>query len=119
MRLVADHSLEFLNLWILMLLYSLPILLVVVFRKHVFHPTASRFSSARSSREYRLFIASKFIMLFYFLYAIALPIRLETAVAITGLAVYAVGFVFYSAAWITVAVCGGGKVVCRKALQFS
>lgn len=119
MRVFADHSFGFLNLWVLMLLYLLPILLVIVVRKHVFHPTASRFSNARSSREYRFFVMSKFIMLIYFLYAVAIPIRLDTAVAKIGLAVYSLGFAFYSAAWITAAIYGGGKVISNGPFRFS
>lgn len=119
MRVVAAHSLGFFNLWILMALYALPILLTIFVRKHVFHPTSSRFSSARSSREYGLFVVSKFIMLIYFLYAIAIPIRLDTPIAMVGLAVYSVGFLCYSAAWITVAISGGAKVVSNGPFRFS
>jgi len=118
-RLLPVHSFGLFNLWILMVLYSLPILLTIIIRKGVFHPTSSRFSSARSSREYRFFIASKFIMLIYFLYAFAIPIHLDTPIAITGLAIYTVGFVFYSAAWITVAISGGGEVVSNGPFRFS
>ena len=119
MSLFAVHSFGFFHLWILMILYALPILLTIFIHKGVFHPTSSRFSSDRSSREYRLFIVSKVIMLFYFLYALAIPIHLDKPIAIVGLAIYAVGFVFYSAAWITVAISGGGEVVSNGPYRFS
>ena len=102
-----------------MVLYSLPILLTVIVRSRVFHPTSSRFSSARSSGEYRFFIVSKFIMLIYFLYALAIPIHLDTPITIIGLIMYTIGFVFYSAAWITVAVSGRGTVVSTGPFRFS
>jgi protein-S-isoprenylcysteine O-methyltransferase Ste14 len=119
MRVIAVHSFGFFNLWILMVLYSLPILFTLIFHKHIFQPTSSRFSSSRSSREYNIFILSKIIMLVYFLYAIFIPIRLDTPIAITGLIVYIVGFAFYSAAWITVCISGGGKVVSNGPFRFS
>ena len=119
MSFFAAHSFGLFNLWILMVLYSLPILLTIFIHRGVFHPTSSRFSSARSSREYRLFIVSKFIMLFYFLYALAIPIHLDTPIAIIGLTIYAVGFLFYSAAWITIAISGGGEVVSNGPFRFS
>lgn len=119
MRLLPVHSFGLFNLWILMVLYSLPILLTIIVRKRIFHPTSSRFSSARSSREYRFFIASKFIMLGYFLYAFAIPIQLDTPITVIGLAIYAAGFVLYSAAWITVAISGGGAVLSNGPFRFS
>jgi protein-S-isoprenylcysteine O-methyltransferase Ste14 len=119
MKVIAVHSFGFFNLWILMVLYSLPILLTLIFHKHIFQPTSSRFSSSRSSREYNIFILSKIIMLVYFLYAIVIPIHLDTPIAITGLIVYVIGFVFYSAAWITVSISGGGKVVSNGPFRFS
>jgi len=102
-----------------MVLYSLPILLTVILRKRAFQPTSSRFSSSRSSREYRLFIVSKIIMLIYFLYAIVIPIRLDSPTAVSGLIIYGIGFAFYSAAWITVVISGGGKVIANGPFQFS
>jgi protein-S-isoprenylcysteine O-methyltransferase Ste14 len=119
MRFFAVHSFGIVNLWILMLLYSLPILLTIIIHKGVFHPTSSRFSSARSSREYRLFIVSKSIMLIYFLYAIILPIHLDKPIVMAGLVIYAVGFMLYAAAWITVAISGGGKVLSNGPFRFS
>jgi protein-S-isoprenylcysteine O-methyltransferase Ste14 len=119
MTFFAVHSFGFINLWILMVLYSLPILLTIVLHKHVFQPTSSRFSTSRSSREYRLFVVSKIIMLVYFLYAFMIPIHLDTPIAVTGLIIYVIGFSFYSAAWITVSISGGGKVISNGPFRFS
>jgi len=119
MNIFAVHSFGFFNLWLLMALYALPILLTIILCKHVFQPTSSRFSSSRNSREYNLFIASKIIMLIYFLYSIVVPVRLDTSFAITGLVVYIIGFLFYSAAWITIATSGGGRVISKGPFQFS
>lgn len=119
MSIFAEHTPGFFNLWLLMVLYTLPIILTIIFRKHVFQPTSSRFSSSRSSREYNLFVISKILMLIYFLYAIVIPIRLEASFAIIGLIVYIIGFVFYSAAWITIAKSEKGKVFSRGPFRFS
>ena len=113
------HSLSLLNLWILMVLYALPILCTLIINKRIFHPTASRFSSSRSKRELNLFIISKFFMLLYFLYAIAIPIHINTAFAIIGLIIYITGFAFFSATWITIVVSGGGKVFSKGPFRFS
>ena len=119
MNIFAVHSFGFFNLWLLMALYALPILLTIILHKHVFQPTSSRFSNSRSSREYNLFIVSKIIMLVYFLYSIVVPVRLDTSFAITGLAIYIIGFLFYSAAWIAIATSGGGKVISTGPFRFS
>jgi len=58
-------------------------------------------------------------MLIYFLYSIVVPVRLDTSFAITGLVVYIIGFLFYSAAWITIATSGGGRVISKGPFQFS
>jgi len=111
MNVFADHSFGFFNLWLLMLLYALPILVTVVCRRGVFRPTTSRFASSRNRREYLLFIASKMTMLVYFLYSVVLPMHLDTVVVLVGLVVYMLGFIFYLAAWITIAASGGAKVI--------
>ena len=119
MDLFAVHSFAFFNLWLLMVLYTVPILLTVIFHRHVFHLTSAEFSSSRNAVERRLFIASKFLMLFYFLYAIVLPVRLDSTWAIAGLIVYGIGFAFYSAAWITIATSEGGRVFCDGPFRLS
>jgi protein-S-isoprenylcysteine O-methyltransferase Ste14 len=119
MNLFAVHAFGFFNLWLLMVLYALPILLTIVFHKHVFHPTSSRFSSSRNASERRLFIVSKIIMLIYFLYAIVVPVRLDTAYGIIGLVIYGIGFAFYSAAWIIIATSEGGRVFSDGPFRFS
>jgi len=119
MNIFAVHSFGFFNIWLLMVLYALPILLTIIFHKHVFYPTSSRFSSSRSSREHTLFIVSKIIMLIYFLYAIVVPAHLDTSYAITGFIIYIIGFAVYSAAWITIATSKGGKIFSNGPFRFS
>ena len=119
MRIFAVHSFGFFNLWLLMVIYALPILLTIIFNKHVFLLTSSRFSSSRSSREYNLFIISKIIMLVYFLYAIVVPIRLDPSTATIGLFIYTIGFVFYSTAWLTIATTRRGKIFVTGPFRFS
>jgi protein-S-isoprenylcysteine O-methyltransferase Ste14 len=119
MSIFADHSLEFYNLWVLMVLYALPILLTIILRKRVFEPTSSRFASSRSSQEYNLFIVSKILMLIYFLYSTVVPINLDTAIGITGLVIYIVGFAFYSVAWMTIAQAKKGEVFSSGPFRFS
>lgn len=119
MSIFAEHSLGFFNLWLLMVLYALPMLITIMLRDRVFQPTSSRFSSSRGSREYNLFIISKILMLIYFLYAIVIPIRLEKLSAIIGLIVYIIGFSFYSVAWITIAQSEKGKVFSSGPFRFS
>jgi protein-S-isoprenylcysteine O-methyltransferase Ste14 len=119
MRIFAEHSLGIFNLWLLMVLYTLPILFTIIIRKRIFQTTSSHFSSSRSSREYHLFIVSKFLMLIYFLYSIAIPIRLDTLLAISGFVFYLIGFGLYSAAWITIAKSERGKVFTRGPFRFS
>ena len=119
MRVFAVHSFGSFNLWLLMVLYGLPILLTIIFHKRVFLPTSSRFSSSRSSREYNLFIISKIFMLIYFLYAIMVPIHLDISTAIIGLMIYIIGFLFYSTAWLTIATSRGGKIFSTGPFRFS
>jgi protein-S-isoprenylcysteine O-methyltransferase Ste14 len=119
MSILPDHSLGFFNLWLLMGLYALPIILTILFRKHIFKATSSCFSSSRSSREYNLFIVSKFLMLIYFLYSIVVPIQLDTFLAVLGFVIYIVGFIFYSAAWVTIARSGSGTVFTQGPFRFS
>ena len=113
------HSLSLLNLWILMVLYALPILCTLIINKHIFHATVSRFSSSRSKRELNLFIISKFLMLLYFLYAVAIPIHITTTFAIIGFIIYITGFAFFSATWITISLSGEGKVFSKGPFRFS
>jgi protein-S-isoprenylcysteine O-methyltransferase Ste14 len=119
MDLFAVHSFGIFNLWLLMVLYTLPILLTVIFRRHVFGRTSAQFSSSRNTLERRLFIASKFFMLFYFLYAIVLPVRFDSTWAIFGLVIYGIGFAFYAAAWITIATSQRGRVFSGGPFRFS
>jgi protein-S-isoprenylcysteine O-methyltransferase Ste14 len=119
MRIFAEHSLGIFNLWLLMVVYTLPMLLTIIFRKRVFQPTRSRFSSSRSSREFIQFFVSKFLMLIYFLYSIAIPIRFDTLLAVSGFVIYFIGFGFYSASWITIAKSEKGKVFTRGPFRFS
>jgi protein-S-isoprenylcysteine O-methyltransferase Ste14 len=119
MSIFPDHSFGFFNLWVLMVLYILPIILTVILRKGVFEPTSSRFASSRSTREYNLFVVSKILMLIYFLYSVVIPISLDTAVAIIGFVIYIVGFAFYSAAWITIARSKKGAVFSNGPFRFS
>lgn len=119
MSILPDHSLGFYNLWLLMGLYALPIILTVLFRKGIFQATSSRFSSSRSSREYNLFIVSKFLMLAYFLYSVVVPIQLDTLLAVLGLVTYVVGFLFYSAAWVTIARSGSETLFTQGPFRFS
>lgn len=119
MRIFTEHTLGFFNLWLLMFLYTLPIFLILIFDKHVFQSTTSRFSSSRGSREYILFIISKILMLMYFLYAIVMPMHYDTSSAIIGLMIYVIGFALYSATWITIAKTEKGKVFSRGPYRFS
>jgi protein-S-isoprenylcysteine O-methyltransferase Ste14 len=119
MSIFIDHSPGFFNLWILMVLYAIPIILTVILRKRVFEPTSSRFASSRSSHEYKLFIISKILMLIYFLYSAVIPIYLDTAFAITGLVIYIIGFAIYSVAWITIARSKKGEVISSGPFRFS
>jgi protein-S-isoprenylcysteine O-methyltransferase Ste14 len=119
MSVLSEQSLGFFNVWLLMVLYTLPILFTIIFSKHVFQSTSSRFSSSRNSREYNLFVISKMLMLIYFLYSIVVPIYLDTAYAITGLVIYIIGFGFYSAAWITIAQSKRGKIFSSGPYRFS
>jgi protein-S-isoprenylcysteine O-methyltransferase Ste14 len=119
MSIFAEHSFGFFNLWVLMVLYVLPILLTVIFRKGVFEATSSRFASSRSTREYNLFVVSKILMLIYFLYSAVVPIRLDSAVAIIGFVIYFMGFAFYSAAWIIIARSKKGEVFSTGPFRFS
>lgn len=119
MRVFPVHSFGFFNLWLLMVIYALPILLTIIFHKHVFLPTSSRFSSSRSSREYNLFIISKIFMLIYFLYAIVVPVHLNTSTATIGLLIYIMGFVFYATAWLTIATSRGGKIFSSGPFRYS
>jgi protein-S-isoprenylcysteine O-methyltransferase Ste14 len=119
MSILSEHSLGFCNLWLLMVVYALPIILTVIFRKRIFQSTSSRFSSSRKSREYNLFIGSKILMLIYFLYAILIPVHINTIAAIFGLVIYSVGFAFYSASWITIAKTEKGKVFSQGPFRLS
>lgn len=119
MRIFAVHSFGFFNLWLLMVIYALPILLTIIFNKHVFLRTSSSFSSSRSAREVNLFIISKIIMLIYFLYAIVIPIHLDLSTATIGLFIYTIGFVFYSSAWLTIATTREGKIFHTGPFRFS
>ena len=102
-----------------MVLYALPILLTVFIRKHIFRPTSSHFSSMRSSQEYRLFMISKYLMLVYFLYAIVIPIRLDTSFSLVGAIIFIIGFVIYTIAWINMGTSEKGKVFSRGMFRFS
>jgi protein-S-isoprenylcysteine O-methyltransferase Ste14 len=119
MSLFVDHSLGFFNLWLLVVLYALPIFLTIIFRKRVFEPTSSRFSRSRSSRECFLFILSKILMLIYFLYSIVVPVSFHTPIAIIGIVVYSIGFVIYAFAWNTIAQSEKGKVFSSGPFRFS
>lgn len=119
MSIFPDHSFGLFNLWVLMVLYVVPMLLTVILRKGVFESTSSRFASSRSSREFNLFIISKILMLIYFLYSIVVPIFLDTAIVIIGFAIYLIGFAFYSAAWITIARSKKGAVFSNGPFRFS
>lgn len=119
MSIFAEHSLGFFNLWLLMVLYLLPIFLIMIFRKGVFQPTSSRFSSLRGSQEYKLFVAAKFLMLAYFLYAIVIPVHLDSLFAQIGVLIYIIGFAFYSAAWIAIAKSKQGEVFSQGPFRFS
>ena len=119
MSIFPKHSLDISNLWLLMVLYSLPIIITLLFKKHVFQSTASRFSSSRNSSEYNLFVLSKVFMLFYFLYAFFVPIQYNSLPAIFGIVIYFVGFALYSAAWITIATSERRKVFSQGVYQYS
>ena len=119
MSFFAKHSLGFFNLWLLMVLYSLPIILTIIYKTRVFQPTASRFSSSRNSREYNLFVISKVLMLMYFLYAVLVPIRYNTLSAIIGIAIYAIGFALYVVAWITISTSERGKIFSHGLYRFT
>jgi len=119
MSIFAEHMVGFFNLWLLMVLYLSPMLLTLLLRGRIFQATSSRFSSSRGSREYNLFVGSKILMLVCFLYAIGIPIRLQTYTAIIGLIMYVVGFALYSAAWITIAKSEKGKIFSSGLYRFS
>jgi protein-S-isoprenylcysteine O-methyltransferase Ste14 len=119
MSIFPKHSLDFFNLWLLMALYSLPIIITILFKKRVFQSTASRFSSSKHSSEYNLFVFSKVMMLFYFLYAIFVPIQYNSLPAIIGIAIYFAGFILYSAAWRTIATSERRKVFSQGVYQYS
>lgn len=119
MKIFADHSLGFFNLWIMVVLYSLPILFTITIRKRVFEPTSSRFSSSRSSYDKNFFIISKFIMLIYFLYSIVVPMHLGTVIGMIGLTIYSIGYVIYATAWITIAKSEKGKIFSNGPFRYS
>ena len=119
MSIFANHSLGIFNLWILAVLYSLPILFTITFRKRVFEPTSSRFTSSRSSSEKNLFIISKILMLIYFLYSIVVPVHLDTVSGMIGLTIYIIGFAIYTTAWLTIAKSEKGKIFNSGPFRFS
>lgn len=119
MSIFADHSLGIFNLWILVVLYLLPILFTITFRKRVFETTSSRFNSSRSSIEKNLFIISKNLMLIYFLYSIVVPVQLDTVSGMIGLTIYIIGYVIYTTAWITIAKSEKGKIFSNGPFRFS
>ena len=119
MHIWPEHALGVFNLWLLMVLYSVPILLTIRLRKRVFHSTSSHFSRSRGSCRYRFFVGSKIFMLIYFLYAIVIPIRCETPSAGIGIILYIVGFTIYSAAWWTVATSAHGSIFSKGPFRFS
>lgn len=113
------HAFGFFNLWLLMVVFALPILFTIIINKRIFHSTSSRFSRSRSKRELKLFIVSKTLMLVYFLYAIVIPLHMNTAFTISGLIVYIIGFAFYSASWITISTSGGEMIFSKGLFRFS
>jgi protein-S-isoprenylcysteine O-methyltransferase Ste14 len=119
MSIFAEHSLGIFNLWIMAVLYSLPILFTITFRKRVFKPTASTFNSSRSSFEKNLFIISKFLMLGYFLYSIVVPVHLGTVFGLVGFTIYIIGYVIYTTAWITIAKSEKGKIFSNGPFRYS
>ena len=119
MSIFADHSWGIFNLWMMAVLYSLPILLTITFRKRVFATTSSRFNSSRSSDEKKYFIISKILMLIYFLYSIVVPAHLGTVVGMIGLTLFIIGFVIYTTAWITIARSEKGKIFSSGPFRYS
>ena len=119
MSIFADPSLGIFNLWIITVLYSLPILFTITFRQRIFEPTSSKFNSSRNSFEKNLFITSKFLMLGYFLYSIVVPIHLGTVFGVIGLTLYIIGYVIYTTSWITIAKSEKGKIYSNGPFRYS
>jgi protein-S-isoprenylcysteine O-methyltransferase Ste14 len=119
MSIFAVPSLGIFNLWIMPVLYSLPILFTITFRKRIFEPTSSNFNSSSNSFEKNLFIISKFLMLGYFLYSIVVPIHLGTVFGMIGLTLYIIGYVIYTTAWITIANSEKGKIYSNGPFRYS
>jgi len=103
MAFFPHHSFQFYGLWLLVVLYFVPLLLVVLLRKGVFHKTSSVFSSSRSRMEYRFFLFSKFFMLAYVLYSFAIPLQPASSLFWAGFSLYTAGFLLYVISWIQIA----------------
>ena len=119
MSIFPDHSLGVFNLWIMVVLYGLPILLTIAIRKRIFQATSFRFKNSQEPGENSIFIISKILMLIYFLYSFVVPVRLDTVPGIIGLTSYLFGFAVYTAGWITVAKSDSGEMFSSGPFRFS
>lgn len=119
MRIMPVYSIGLFNLWLSVLLFALPILLTISIRGRIFKKTSRAFKSSRSSREFRIFLAAKIYMLFYFIYSVFIPVRLNTVLSIAGLAVYTTGFIIYSSAWVVIASTMDGQLFTRGPFKYS
>lgn len=113
------HSIGILNLWVLMALFSLPILFTISIKRHVFRATSSQFKSSRTRGEFRVFLAAKFYMMFYFIYSIFIPLNFDSTSATVGLLIYIAGFSVYSSAWTIIAISGEGKLFIHGPFRYS
>jgi len=119
MSIFAVPSWGIFNLWIMPVLYSLPILFTIIFRERIFEPTLSKFNRSRSSFEMNFFIITKFLMLGYFLYSSVVPIHIGTVFGVIGLILYIFGYVTYTTAWITIARSEKGKIYSNGPFRYS
>ena len=119
MKIMPTHSLGFLNLWILMFLFALPILVTVITKPQIFSATSEQFRNKKNSSEFRFFIAAKFFMLFYFIYSFFVPFSSNSSLFIAGAVVYLFGFSFYIAAWVIISKTGPNKLFTTGPFRFS
>lgn len=119
MKIFTVHSLGIFNLWIFMLLFALPILITVINQPGIFHATSEKFKNKRETTEFRKFIAAKFFMMFYFIYAILVPIPFSSVLFIPGLIVYSAGFICYVSAWVVIFKTGPDKLFDKGPFRFS
>lgn len=92
----------FLNLWIFMLLFIIPVIIMAGIRRQVFQKTTAVFRKNRNSREIKFFIFTKFIMLIFFIVSIFIPLQLQSIFLWIGTGIFYMGYIFYLLCWISI-----------------